>query len=176
MRVSRGADDATAPAGRTRPPLQAKSCIDAAGRRALEPRRQNRTRHQKPNAPSRQMHTASAFEQRRARATRIRSTLCLEAVQNGRVASRAHRRAAHHENTLAHRENKHAQSSNAYLHRTEAARRAGDAKHACMRRARCCRFEASEPLRGGSTVGFGLKKYVLHFQRLKFGILLLKIQ
>ena len=147
MRVSRGAGDATVLAGRARPPLQAKSCTDAEGHRALEPRRQNRTRHQKPSTPSRQMYVASAFEQRRSRKTRIRITPCLEAVQNERVASRAHCRAEHHENTLPHREIKHAQSSNAYLHRTVAARRAGDAKHACTRHARCCTFDTNDASR-----------------------------
>ena len=111
MRASRGAGEATAPRGCDWPPLQAKSCTDAEGRRALEPRRRNRTRHQKLSTPSRQIHVASAFEQRRSRKTRIRSTPCLEAVQNGRVASRAHCRSAHHRKTLAHRETKDAQSS-----------------------------------------------------------------
>ena len=81
------------------------------------------------------VHSSSVGRGRRVSAARSAWRQC---VQNGRVASRAHRRAAHHENTLAHQENKHAQSSNAYLHRTEAARRAGDAKHACARCARCC--------------------------------------
>ena len=144
MRASRVVGDATAPRGRARPRSRAKTSPRAAGRRALKPRHQNRTHHPISNTPSRQMHIASAFEQRRARATHIRITPCSEEVQNERVASRAPRRAEHHDKKLAHRENKNAQSSNACFERTGAARRSGDAKHACTRHARCCRFDPND--------------------------------
>ena len=144
MRVSRGAGDATVMAASAEDVLGRRIRPNPEGRRTLEPRRQNRTHHPISNTPSRQMHIASAFEQRRARATHIRITPCSEEVQNERVASRAPRRAEHHDKKLAHRENKNAQSSNACFERTGAARRSGDAKHACTRHARCCRFDPND--------------------------------